>query len=105
MVVMGQSRIPLIGLAAQKAVITFKPLPQGPAVLGRRRGELGVRRQVPFAKREGAVTVIEQDPREKSAALGDAATVTGKTARYLCDDAHPGRMVVPSGQQACARGR
>ena len=103
-VVLGQVRIPLVGLAAQEAVEALEAAAQRPAV-ERPRGRVLLRgREVPLAEAEGVVALLEQHLRQHPVLERHPAVVAGVAGGQLHDAGHAARVVVAAGQHAGARG-
>ena len=104
-VVVGQLREPLIGFAAQEAVVALEAAAQRPAVIGAGGGGVLGRRQVPLADAEGVVAFLQQHLADHAPVEGQDAVVAGVAGGGLGDRRQPERVVVAPGQDAAARGR
>ena len=105
MIVLHQQRRPLVGLAAQKAVIFFKTHAERPVIERPRRGVGGVGREVPFAQGHGVVAILLQHFGDRAGALGDRSIAAGIARRGLGDRGEADLVMVAAGQQRAARGR
>ena len=104
-VVVGQLRIPLVGFAAQEAVVALEAAPERPAVVGPGRRRVFGGRQVPLADAEGVVALLQQHLAEHAPVKGQDAVVAGVAGGGLGDRGQPDRVVVAPGQDAAARRR
>ena len=77
MVIVGQFGIPLVGFAAQEAVVALEAVAERPAVVraGGRRVFGGC--QVPFADAEGVVAFLQQHLADHAPVKGQDAVVAG----------------------------
>ena len=99
LVVLGDQRVVLTGLAAEEAPEVVEPEPGRPAV--ERPGEalLVVRRQMPLPERSGQVAVLLEDARERRAVVRDRRVVARERAGELADHAEADPVVVAPCQQ------
>ncbi len=104
-VVVGQLGEPLVGFAAQEAVVALEAAPERPAVVGSGGGGVFGGRQVPFPDAEGVVALLQQHLAEHAPVEGQDAVVAGVAGGGLGDRGQPDRVVVAPGQDAAARGR
>ena len=99
LVVLGDDRIPLAGLTAQKAPEIVKAPPVRPPAERARRALLPIGCQVPLAERGRAVPVHLQHLRKRRAVLRDERRISGEAAGKLADRAKTDGMVVAAGEQ------
>ena len=104
-IVVGQVRVVLVRVGAEKTVETLEPAAQRPAVVGSRPRKFGGRREVPLSQGIRVVTVLEQDLRQKAVLERDVTVAAGKAGGAFGDAGHGVGMVVAAGQDARARGR
>ena len=104
MIVLHQQRRPLVGLAAEKAVIFLETHAERPMIERPRRGVGGVGRQVPFAERHGVVAVLLQHFGDRAGALGDRSIAAGIAGRRFGDRGEADLVMVAAGQQAPREG-
>ena len=100
-----QVRLPLAGVAADKAVEVLethavRPLPERPGLAVREE-----RRVVILAEPRGRVAVVPQDGADGALLDRDDRVVTGEAGRDLADHAEAHRVVVAPGNQRRARRR
>src|SRR4051794_14914600 len=93
-VVADQRRRPLIGVAAQEAVIALETEPERPAVERSGRAELPPRCQMPFSDGERAVSRIAQNAGECRRRPRNLPVVPGKPDRYVTEKSHADRVMV-----------
>ena len=105
MVVIGEVGIVLVGVTAEKTVVTVEAAAEWPAIVRARCGDLLSRRQVPLTGGIGAVTMLVQYLRQKPVLEGNVAVVAGKPSGYFGDPGHRVRVMIPPGQHACPRRR
>ncbi len=98
-VVLGQPRFPLRGLAAEEAVEILEAVAVRPAVLGADRGRLDRRRVVPLAEGGGVVAVVLQHLGDGRGVHRDDAGIAVEGDRALGDGARADARVVAPGQQ------
>jgi len=72
-IVANQFRIVLMGVAAQKAIVTLEPAAEGPPVVGAGRRHRLLRGQVPLAEAVGVVPLLEKDLRKEAVLERDVA--------------------------------
>ena len=94
MVVVDQVRIPLVRLAAHKAVEALKTTAQRPLFLRRREVHLILGGQVPFPNRVRIPTTLDEHLRDVRAFTRDVAIGVGEPVGDLRDPRHPVRRVV-----------
>ena len=103
--VLGQARIPLPRITAQEAI----EIVEAPAIrppLERPGGTLlAIGRQMPFAERCSAVSVLPQNPRQRRTIAGHHGRVPGKAAGKLADRPEADRMIIPPSKQRRPRRR
>ena len=104
-VVVGQFRIPLVGLATQEAVVALEAATERPAVVGAGGGRVLGRRQVPLADAEGVVAVLQQHLADHRPVEGQDAVVARVAGGGLGDRRQAERVVVAPGQDAAPRRR
>src|SRR5215813_10193732 len=92
-----QVRLPLVGVAADKAVEVVEAHAGRPLVERAGRARLKFRRVVFLAEPGGPVAVVLQDLTDRRLVPGHDAVVAGKAGRLLGDDPEPHRMVVAPG--------
>jgi hypothetical protein len=98
-VVLGQVRIPLVGLAADEPVEAVVALPERPVLLGRPHRP-GVHRDVVvLADPEGAPAGVAEHGRHGGVLAGDVGVVAGEPGRGLGDRREPVLVVVAAGQE------
>ena len=100
-----QIRLPLVGIAAHKAVEILEaqacgPLVEGPDLAGGKR-----RGVVVLAEPRRGIAVIEQNPPDGGLVLGDDAVVARETRGLLGDHAEARRVMVPPGDERGPRRR
>ncbi len=100
MVVVDEIRIPLAGVAAEKAVEALEAAPDRPPVERAGGGLLVARRQVVLPDHERAVAVLDQHLGEKAVLERDHAVVSRVAARQLRDGGHRVAVVVAPGDDA-----
>ena len=105
MVVVGQFRIPLVGLAAHETVVALETAAERPAVVGPGRRHVLGGRQVPFAHAEGVVALRRQHLTEHALVEGQDAVVAGVAGGGLGDRGQPDGVVIAPGEDAAARRR
>ena len=88
-VVVGQFRIPLVGLATEEAVVALEAATKRPAVVGAGGGGVLGRRQVPFAHTEGVVAFLYQHLADHAPIEGQNAVVAGVTREVSVMEASP----------------
>ena len=100
-----QIRLPLAGVAADKAEEMFEAEPGRPAVERSGLARLPGRRVVVLAEPGRAVAVLAQHAADRGGVLADDGVVAGIARRRFGDDAEPGRVVIASGEQRRPRRR
>ena len=105
LVVLHQERRPLVGLAAEVAVIFLEAHAERPAVERAGGGIGGVGRQVPLAEGEGVVAVLLQDLGDGGGALGDAAETRREAGGAFANRGEADRMVIAACEKRGARRR
>ena len=100
-----QIRLPLVGVAADKAVEILeaqagRPLVEGPDLAGGKR-----RGVVVLAEPRRGIAVVEQDPPDGGLVLGDDAVVAREARRLLGDHPEAGRVMVSAGDERRSRRR
>ena len=99
LLVLGQTRVPLPGVAPQEAVEVVEAPPGRPPVQRAGGSLLPVRGHVPLPEGSRAVAVVAQDPRKRGTVLGQHGGVAGEPAGELPDRTEADGVVVPSCQQ------
>ncbi len=98
-VVLGQPRLVLRGLAAEEAVEILEAVAVRPAVLRPDRRRLGHRRVVPLAEGRGMVAVLLQHLGDRRRVLRDDPGIAVPGHRPLGDRPRPDAGMVPPGEQ------
>ena len=98
-VVLGQVRIPLVGLAADEPVEAVVAQPERPVLLGRAHRPGVDRRVVVLADPERAPAGLAQHGRHRGVLARDVGVVAGEPGRGLGDRREPVLMVVAPGQE------
>jgi hypothetical protein len=100
LVVGGQLRIVLVGVAAQEPVVAVEPSTQRPAVIGPGRRDLVGGGEVPLADRVGVVALVVEDLRQEAVLEGDVAVIAWEPGGDLGDPGQVVGVVVAAGQHA-----
>ena len=103
MVVIGQLRVPLVGLPTQEPVVPLEPPPQRPPVERAGRSRVLRRGQVPLAHAERVVAQRQQHLREHPPIEGQDTVVPRVPGRSLGDARQPQGMVIAPGQNGPTR--
>jgi hypothetical protein len=103
--VLGQTRIPLAGAPAEEPVEVVEPPADGPAPKRSCRALLTVRRQMPFAERPRAVSVVPQDPGERDAVVRDERRIAREPGRELANRPEADRVAVTAREKRRTRRR
>ena len=101
-VVVGEGRLELVGLAAEEAVEALEAAPERPRRPRRPEVEVLVGREVPLAHGVGRVAVRNGELGEHPGRSGDPAVVAGEPGCQVGDPADADAVVVAAGQQAGA---
>ena len=96
---------PLVGVAAEEAVVALEAETERPPLERARRTPLGARCQVPLPDRVRRVAVVAQMPGERRGRARDAAVVTLVANRELGQHAHTDSVMVAPGEDRGARRR
>ena len=105
LVVVDEIRIPLVGLAAEKAVEAIEALLQGPLLPRRTRGDVLLRHVVILAEPERTPPVVLEDLRHRRALERNASVRAGESVRTLGNRRHAVQVMVASGQERGASRR
>ena len=105
MVVLGELRAVLVDFGPQEPVEAPEALAERPEVERADRRDVFDRGEVPLPESHGGIALRAQHRRQHRRLFRDPAVVAGKTAGELHDRTNPDRMMVPAGQQCCARRR
>jgi hypothetical protein len=104
-VVLGEVRVPLVGLAADEPVEAVVAQPEGPVLLRRAHRPRVDRRVVVLADPERAPAGVAQHGRHGGVLTRDVGVVAGEPGRGLGDRGEPVLMVVAPGQEHRTRRR
>ena len=104
-VVVDQVGIPLVGLAAEEAVVALEPAPDRPVALRGGHVHLVGGDEVPLAEHVRVPPTLAEDLGERGALEWDVPVRVRVTRCGLCDAGHPVGGVVAPGQQRGARRR
>jgi hypothetical protein len=96
--------VPLVGLAAQEAVVALEPAAQRPAVQRAGGGVLLRRRQVPLADAERVVALLEQHLRDHAVLERHPPVIARIAGGQLHDAGDAAGVVVAAGEDARAWG-
>jgi hypothetical protein len=104
-VVLDQVGIPVVGFAANEAVVAVEAHAQRPALLAGAQGNISLGHVVVLAQPERAPAAVLQDLSDCGALLRNTGHVAGKSVRSFCDACTAVEVVVASSQERGARWR
>ena len=89
MVIFHDVRVPLVGLATEKSVVTFEATASGPGTPRCSHVLFGFRRQMPLSDAERAIAFFDQHLRDGSVFRWNHCIRSRKTVGAFCDARHP----------------